>query len=71
MKKKREELLNNLKKLEDIVSWFEDSDDVDLEAGLEKAKTGAELVKALRTEMEEVQNEFEEIKKELEDEVSE
>ena len=66
MKKKREQILDNLKKLEDIVSWFEDQEDVDLEVGLVKAREGAELIKVLRERIKEARNEFLEVQKELE-----
>lgn len=57
---------DQLKKLEDIASWFEDQDEVDVEEGLKKVKEGAVLIKELKGKLKEVENEFEEIKKELE-----
>lgn len=55
-----------LKQLESIVSWFENQEEVDIEAGLKKVKEGATLIKELKTKMKIVENEFKEIKKDLE-----
>lgn len=57
----------SLKKLNDIVAWFEDQEDVDVEEGLRKVREGAELIKDLKGRLAEVENEFTEIKKELAD----
>ena len=55
----------SLSKLEDIVSWFDKQEDVDVEEGLKKVKTGAGLIKDLKGRLKEVENEFEEVKKDL------
>jgi len=60
-------LTQSLKKLEDIVEWFENQDEVDVEVGLEKVREGAKLIKESRTRLKDVENEFEEIKKEFEE----
>ncbi len=57
---------DQLKKLEDIASWFDEQEEVDVEEGLKKVKEGAVLIKELKGKLKEVENEFEEIKKELE-----
>jgi exodeoxyribonuclease VII small subunit len=59
-------LNNSLKKLADIVQWFENQQQVDVEEGLEKVKEGAKLVKLCRERLKEIENEFEEVKKEIE-----
>jgi exonuclease VII small subunit len=58
-------LNDNLKKLANIVSWFESQSELDVEKGLEYVKEGAKLIKASRGRLSEIENEFKEIKKEL------
>jgi len=58
-------LNDSLKKLSDIVSWFEEQKEVDIEIGLTKVKEGAQLIKASRERLKTIENEFEEIKKDL------
>jgi exonuclease VII small subunit len=57
-----------LKKLEGIVSWFDNQEEVDVELGLAKVKEGADLIKASKARLKEVENEFTVVKKELEKE---
>jgi len=63
---KKENIGQKLGKLEEIVKWFEEQKEIDVEKGLEKVKEGASLIKELRTKMKAVENEFQEIKKDLE-----
>jgi exodeoxyribonuclease VII small subunit len=65
-KKESSNLNENLKKLAEIVSWFESQSDLDVEKGLEYVKEGAALIKQSRTRLSEIENEFKEIKKEIE-----
>jgi hypothetical protein len=58
----------SLKKIQGIISWFDDQEEVDVEKGLEKIKEGTELIKTSRTRLKEIENEFEVVKKELEKE---
>ena len=58
-------LNETLKKLAQIVSWFESQGELDVEKGLEHVKAGAELIKASRERLKEIENEFTEIKKEI------
>lgn len=58
----------SLDKLEKIVTWFDDQEQVQVEQGLEKVREGAVLVKELRSRLKEVENEFKEVKKDLEHE---
>lgn len=58
-------LSENLKKLSGIVSWFESESELDVEKGLEYVRQGADLIKASRERLEEIENEFQEIKKEI------
>lgn len=63
---KKTHLGESMKKLEEIVRWFDAQDEVDVEIGLEKVKEGVLLIKASKTRLKEVENEFEEVKKDLE-----
>ena len=65
MADKKFNLKESLRKLNEIVDWFENQEEVDVEAGLEKVKEGAKLVKDCKTRLSEVQNEFEKIRKEV------
>ena len=58
-------LKNNLKKLEEISTWFNDQEEVDLEEGLNKVKEAVELIKSSKEQLKKIENEFEEIKKEM------
>lgn len=60
-------LKESLKKLNEIVEWFESQEEVDVEAGLGKVKEGAELVKACKKRLSEIENEFEEIQRDAEE----
>lgn len=66
--KAKENLSDSLKKIQGIISWFEDQAEVDVEKGLEKVKEGATLIKASRARLQEIENEFEIVKKDLEKE---
>jgi len=55
----------SLKNLEEIVNWFENQEDVDIEKGLEKVKQGAVIIKTLKKRLTTVQNEFNEVKEGL------
>ena len=57
----------SLKKLGEIVDWFEKQKEVDVEAGLEKAREGGRLIKIARERLKQIENEFEEVKKEIEE----
>ncbi len=58
-------LNETLKKLKQIVNWFEENEDLDVEKGLEYVKEGAILIKASKERLSEIENEFKEIKKEI------
>jgi exonuclease VII small subunit len=58
-------LNETLKKLKEIVSWFESQSEPDVEKGLEYVKEGAELIKISRERLLQIENEFKEIKKEI------
>lgn len=68
MTKKEDKKVNlnqTLKKLEEIVSWFEKQSELDVEKGLEYVKEGAELIKESRERLTSIENEFKEIKKSI------
>ena len=64
-KETKEKIAESLEKLEKLVKWFDEQDQVDVQEGLEKVREGAVLVKELRAKLKTVENEFEELKKEL------
>lgn len=68
VKKEKKNIGESLDKLEQIVSWFDEQEQVRVEEGLEKVKQGAVLVKELRSRLKAVENEFKEVKRELEEE---
>jgi exonuclease VII small subunit len=59
---------DSLKKVQEIIRWFDNQEEVDVEKGLEKIKEGTVLIKESRTRLKEIENEFEVVKKELEKE---
>jgi len=68
MAKTNKNLNENLKKLEEISQWFDNSKEVDVEEGLEKVKEAVVLIKESKERLKQIENEFEEIKKEVEKE---
>ncbi len=62
---KENNLSETLKKLDEIVAWFNDQKQPDLEAGIEKMKDGVELIKKSKSRLKEIENEFEEVQKSL------
>ncbi len=64
----KQNLSESLKKVQEIINWFDNQEEVDVEKGLEKIKEGAALIKISRARLKEVENEFEVVKKELEKE---
>ncbi len=59
-------LNETLKKLGNIVEWFESQSELDVEKGMEYVKEGASLIKDSRQRLSEIENEFKEIKKSIE-----
>ncbi|KKR23751.1 MAG: hypothetical protein UT53_C0008G0006 [Candidatus Yanofskybacteria bacterium GW2011_GWD2_39_48] len=64
MSDKKFNLKDSLHRLNEIVEWFEEQKEVDVEAGLEKVKEGAKLVKDCKVRLAEIENEFEKVKEE-------
>jgi len=71
MATKNKNLNENLKKLEEISQWFDNSKEVDVEEGLEKVKEAVVLIKESKERLKQIENEFEEIKREIEPEEKE
>lgn len=61
-------LSESLKKVQAIIAWFDEQEEVDVEKGLEKIKEGTVLIKESRIRLKEIENEFEVVKKDLEKE---
>jgi hypothetical protein len=55
----------SIKQITDILRWFDDQKEIDIEAGLEKVKTGLGLVKSCRSRLGEIENEFAEVEREM------
>lgn len=68
MPDKKINLKESLSKLNSIVEWFDEQEEVDVEMGLEKVKEGAELIKDCKKRLSEVENEFKEIQREIDKE---
>ncbi len=64
-KKDKFEFGKAYEELEEIIAWFE-SDDVDLDAGLEKFERGLTLAQACRERLKDVENKVTEIKAKFE-----
>jgi len=64
----KNKLKDQLKRLEEIIKWFDEQKEVDVEAGLERVKEGVTLIKASKERLKELENEFEKVKKELKEE---
>jgi exodeoxyribonuclease VII small subunit len=60
---KEKNLNQNLKKLNEIVDWFESQEEIDVEIALNKVKEATEILKEAKKRLKKVENEFEEIKK--------
>lgn len=71
MAEKKDNLNDNLKKLSQIVDWFEAEEEVDVEEGLHKVKEASRIIKQSKKRLKEIENEFEEIKKEVDGELEE
>lgn len=66
---KNNKLKDSLKEIEGIINWFDEQEEVDVEAGLEKVKKGVSLIKSSKERLRDLENEFKKVKKGLEKEV--
>jgi len=62
---KQENLNQNLKKLNSIIEWFENQEELDVELGLKKVKEAMDIIKETKKRLKKVENDFEEIKKDI------
>lgn len=60
-------LTESLTELEEIVNWFDEQGEVDVEQGLTKVKAAAVLIKDSKARLAEIENEFQAIEKEIND----
>jgi exonuclease VII small subunit len=58
-------LTKSLQELGEIVKWFENEEEIDVEAGLMKVREGAELIKLCKERLAKIENEFKDIQKEI------
>ena len=58
-------LTKSLAELGEIVSWFDNQSNVDVEVGLEKVRAAAALIAASKSRLTEIENEFRELEKEI------
>ena len=64
--KNQNDFKHHLEEIAAILEWFDSQEELDVEQALEKIKKAAELIKASKKRLAEVENEFQEIKKEIE-----
>ncbi len=57
-----------IKQISQITDWFENQEEIDVEEALVKVKEAAELIKASKERLVEVENEFKEIKRKISEE---
>ena len=62
-KTKKQDLKKYLKEIEEITTWFDDQDEIDIEEALGKVEQAAKLIKASKDMLAKVENDFKEIKK--------
>jgi len=67
MTTKEKSMKQHMEELGKILAWFDSSEELDVEAALKKVKQAAELIKASKKRLKEVENEFNEIKREIEE----
>ncbi|HEY4525837.1 MAG TPA: hypothetical protein VJL32_01920 [Candidatus Paceibacterota bacterium] len=61
----KKNLKEYIKQISEISDWFENQEEIDVEEALIKVKEAAELIKASKERLVEVENEFKEIKREI------
>jgi exonuclease VII small subunit len=64
-------ITKSLERLEALVRWFDEQEQVDVSEGLAKVKEGASLVKELKARLKEVENDFKDVRKELDRDAAE
>lgn len=69
-KKRKVNLTKSLIQLQEIVAWFEEQDNVDVELGLDKVREAAQLIKGSKIRLSQIQNEFKEIENEINEDIT-
>lgn len=64
-KKSEVNLTESLSELQQIVTWFDDQENVDVEQGLEKVRLAAKLIVNSKTRLAQIENEFKEIQNQM------
>jgi hypothetical protein len=64
-KETKEGLGEAMRRIREILSWFDEREEVDVEEGLKKVKEGAELIAKSKERLVELENEFAEVKAKL------
>ncbi len=62
---KKDQINKDIKELENIADWFENTKELDITKAMLKVERGATLIKGLKAHLKGVENRFEEIKKEV------
>ncbi len=62
-------ITKTLGQLKEIVQWFDDQKEVDVEQGLLKVKEAAKLIQSSKTRLAEIENDFKEIENEIRQEI--
>jgi len=57
----KQNIENNLKKLEEIAEYFENQENIDLEISLEKIKEATKIIDESKKRLKDIENEFKEI----------
>ncbi len=65
-KESKASITQQLDKLDKLIRWFDEQEQVDIQEGLVRVKEGTELIKDIKSRLKAVENEFEELKKDLE-----
>ncbi|MEA3296022.1 MAG: exodeoxyribonuclease VII small subunit [Patescibacteria group bacterium] len=60
-------LKDSLKKLKEIIVWFDNQEEIDVETALEKVKQGVVLIKESRGQLKQLENEFEKVKQDIDE----
>lgn len=61
----KEGLGGAMRRIRDILEWFDAQEELDVEQGLEKVREGADLIAKAKKRLSELENEFQEVKAKL------
>lgn len=63
--KEQHNFKKHLKEISEILEWFDAQEELDVEEALTKVRSAADLIKASKERLTEIENEFKIIKKEI------